>query len=219
MPETDVTQSPPRQSSSSNQPVAAFQGIRGAFGETAIHALWPSGAHPKCERTFRDAVDAAVEGRADWVVLPVWNSTIGDIGPACAELRRAGDAVVVERSVDIPVLHCLMALPGTSLDEVRYVGSHPAALGQCSAFFSAHPSILELEASDTAGAALELANWHSPSADHEPWFHALSLESPRQLASIGSERAAELYGLVILLRNVQNDAANLTRFVAARRAR
>jgi prephenate dehydratase len=212
-----VTRTPRTSTESTRTPIVAFQGIPGAFGEAAIRALWPAGAELECGRTFRDSIDATLNGVSDWTVLPIWNSTIGDIDAACAELERAGDALVRERSVEIPVHHCLMALPGTSFDDVRYAGSHPAALGQCSEFLKSNPSITPIEACDTAGAAQELAAWGTSDGDHEAWFDRLSVESPRQLASLGSVRAAELYGLVILQHNVQNDSSNLTRFVAVRR--
>lgn len=197
-------------------PVVAFQGIPGAFGEAAIRALWPAGARLECSRTFGDSVAAVVEGVADWAVLPIWNSTIGNIEAACVELRRADDFLVREYTVDIPVHHCLMALPGTSFEDVRYVGSHPAAIGQCSDFLKANPSITAIEACDTAGAARELAAWGSVRGEHAAWFEGLPVTASG-LAALGSARAAELYGLRVLRHDVQNDSSNLTRFVAVRR--
>jgi prephenate dehydratase len=199
------------------QPRVAYQGIPGAFGEEAIRRLWHDSALPIPSRTFTDVLDLLVQGVVDWAVIPIWNSTIGPVAPACAALRVHESAITRTREIDVPVHHCLLGLPGTLMTDVRFVGSHLAALGQCAKLFATHQTLSPCEAFDTAGAARELSlliDAASP-ATHESWYSTLDAD-PRQLAAIASADAGRRYGLSVRLDAVQDDPTNLTRFVVVR---
>lgn len=138
-------------------PRVAFQGEPGAFGDAMIAERWQGSAEAVPARTFEDALALVCAGRVDYAVIPVWNSTIGDL-PAQrhALATHATRTRVVEEHL-IPVQHCLAALPSASLESIRVVGSHPAALAQCRRFFRARRKLVPRDAFDTAGAARELA--------------------------------------------------------------
>ena len=208
---------PPHDRSELGQPRVAYQGIPGAFGEEAIRRLWHDSALPIPSRTFTDVLDLLVDGVVDWAVIPIWNSTIGPVAPACAALRVRESAITRTREIDVPVHHCLLGLPGTLMADVRLVGSHLAALGQCAKLFATYQTLSPCEAFDTAGAARELSlliDAASP-ATHESWYSTLGAD-PRQLAAIASADAGRRYGLSVLLDAVQDDPTNLTRFVVVR---
>ena len=195
----------------------AYQGIAGAFGEDAVRRVWHDRARPIPVRSFAEVLMQLVSGAVDWAVIPIWNSTIGPVAQACAELRVHESAITRTRVVDVPVHHCLLALPGTPIAEVRYVGSHMAALGQCARLFATHNEFTACEAFDTAGAARELSlliDSARPST-YDVWYSTLRADA-RSLAVIASADAGRRYGLSVLLDGVQDDPTNLTRFVVVR---
>lgn len=195
----------------------AYQGIAGAFSEEAVHRCWHGRAVAYPTSTFAAALDAVVKGDVECGIIPTWNSTIGSITSACAALHDHAATLVQECEVDLPVRHCLLARAGTMLDDVRYVGSHPAALAQCSRLFDGTRPFVACEAFDTAGAALELSRYGvTTDGDLEPWYARLPDSDAAHLAVIASARAGERYGLIVLQGDVQDDPTNLTRFTVVR---
>jgi prephenate dehydratase len=176
----------------------AYQGEPGAFSEAAARAL-VRGADPQGYPSFREALDAVASGACGRAVLPVENSVFGSVPEVLDGLalhaERSGLRVVAERWERVEL--ALMALPGTALAEVRAVHSHPQALGQAADWLNEHlPEAARLPEPDTAGAAARIAR-----------------EGRGQAAAIASRRAAELYGLTVLVPNVEADARNYTRFL------
>ncbi|HVX41566.1 MAG TPA: prephenate dehydratase domain-containing protein [Gemmatimonadaceae bacterium] len=195
----------------------AYQGVPGAFGEQAIRRYWRDDALARPMPTFAAALEALLIGAADWAVIPIWNSIIGRVNPGCEALEELPEAIVRTDLVEVPVRQCLVAIPGTALDDVRYVGSHPAALAQCTRFFAAHPAIAPVTAFDTAGAAMELAGYgeHTLNAA-DRWYASLGVDGPSRLAAICSEYAAQRYRLAVLAHDVHDDVSNVTRFAVVR---
>ena len=177
----------------------AFQGAPGAYSEDAIAALWGDAATSVPAHTFGDVTRAVVVGAVDAAVIPVENSLVGPVTAAldaiaeAPSLRSIGEVVV-------PIHHCLLAPPGSSLGTLERAESHPLALAQCRTFFSRHPGITPVEAFDTAGAAAQVAE-----------------RGDRRHGAIAGRRAAERYGLQVLLEGVEDDPENCTRFVAVAR--
>jgi len=201
----------------------AFHGMSGAFGEDAVISFGNGRATPVPCTSFSDALDAVLRGDVRWAVIPVWNSTVGRITSACAELQRRRDAIQTVRYIDVPVKLCLVAAVETTVDELRYVASHPAALAQCKRLFARHSQLMACEASDTANAARQLAalitaaTARPAGSSLAPWYAALPWSSTRSLGAIASARAARRYRLVVLRENVQDNVTNFTRFAAVRR--
>jgi chorismate mutase/prephenate dehydratase len=174
-----------------------YQGVEGSYSHLAAQRRYggrPGGALLAGHDTFRSAADAVLRGDADLALLPIENTTAGSINEtydllADGKLHITGEVVSA-------IEHCLLALPGVSLDEIRVVISHPQALAQCQAFFAAHPHMTPRADVDTAGSARRVAE-----------------TGDRTLAAIASASAARTYGLAILGQGVQTSAGNATRFV------
>ncbi len=169
-----------------------FQGELGAFSEQAVHEL-VAGADPVPCQSFDAVVRSLEHGTIDAGVLPVENTLAGTVAAAYDALASGVTRVVSE--VAIPIRHCLLGVPGASLQSVEEVRSHPVALSQCRGFFASHPDILEQAVYDTAGAAKAVASEGIPT-----------------VAAIASRGAGVLYGLDVLRADLQDRNDNQTRF-------
>jgi prephenate dehydratase len=170
-----------------------YQGEPGAFSEQAVGLLFAD-ATALPHRTFRSIFEAVAEGRLDYGLVPLENSQAGSINETY-DLLAAGSVRIVGE-VFLQVDHTLLALPGTRLQDVRRVLSHPQALAQCDEYLAA----LDVEivpVYDTAGAAKHVAE-----------------DGGRGDAAVASRQAAELYGLEVLAEAIQTHPNNLTRFAA-----
>ncbi|MDQ7844289.1 MAG: prephenate dehydratase [Armatimonadota bacterium] len=172
---------------------AAFQGERGAYSEEAALALFPD-AEPMPCASLRDVFAAVTEGRAAWGVVPVENSQAGSINETYDLLLAHALHIVGE--YDLRVRHCLLALPGRTLADLRAVYSHPQALAQCEEFLRAH-RLEAIAAYDTAGSARMVAERRMEDA-----------------GVIAGRRAAGLYGLAILAEGIETNPHNYTKFLA-----
>ena len=172
----------------------AFQGEPGAFSEEAAVQLLGSRITTVPRPTFDSAFRSVEEDLADAVLAPVENSLAGSVVRVYDLLLTSNLGIVAETI--LPIEHHLIGCPGTSLDAIRSVASHPMALAQCERFFLAHPSIKRVPAEDTAGSVREV----------------LALGDTSR-AAIAGRRAAEHYGGAILRPGIQDNAENFTRFV------
>jgi prephenate dehydratase len=202
-------------------PLVAYQGVPGAFGETAVHHFWRDRAQPVPQPTFGAAIETLCRGEATYAVIPIWNSIIGEVVHSRDALVAHESSVVRVGELEVPVSLCLIARPDASMSDIRYVGSHPTALAQCKRFVARWPMMKPCEAFNTAGAVRDVACHDavvrsSGASAIVAWYSPLSVDSPTQLAAIASERAADYYGLAVLRRNVQDDPTNRTRFVVLR---
>ncbi|KAM0899448.1 hypothetical protein ACQ4PT_021309 [Festuca glaucescens] len=172
----------------------AYQGVPGAYSEAAAGKAYPNCDAIPCDQ-FEVAFQAVELWIADRAVLPVENSLGGSIHRNYDLLLRHRLHIVGE--VQLPVHHCLLALPGVRRELLARVISHPQALAQCEHTLTRMGLNVAREAhDDTAGAAQHVA-----------------AQGLRDTAAIASARAAELYGLAVLADGIQDDASNVTRFV------
>ncbi|KAL1201900.1 Arogenate dehydratase/prephenate dehydratase 6 [Cardamine amara subsp. amara] len=172
----------------------AYQGVPGAYSEAAA-----SKAYPNCQAIPCDQFEVAFQAVELWIsdraVLPVENSLGGSIHRNYDLLLRHRLHIVGE--VQLPVHHCLLALPGVRKEFLTRVISHPQGLAQCEHTLTKLGLNVAREAvDDTAGAA-----------------EFIAANNLRDTAAIASARAAEIYGLEILEDGIQDDASNVTRFV------
>jgi len=170
----------------------AFQGEKGAYSEEAAITHFGSQVEARPFRTLRE-VFAAVESRGvDYGIVPAENSIEGIVNQTYDLLLESPLKICGE--VKIRIAHRLLALPGTSLEDVRVVYSHPQALAQCSRFLESHR--VDIAPSyDTAGSAKMIQEKQLQGA-----------------AAIASERAGQVYGLIALRQNIEDYAENFTRF-------
>lgn len=176
----------------------AIQGVAGAFSHLAARRIYGPEVLLRPCATFDELFEAVTGGTAAAGVVPVENTLAGAVQRPLDLLVGAEVRAVAEATV--PVRLCLVGRPGSTLADIRSAASHPVALEQCHGFFRAHPSIQRHTAWDTAGSVREAV---AGSADYE--------------AGVGSELAAEVYGGVVLARDIQDHATNRTRFLAVMR--
>ena len=179
----------------------AYQGVEASFSHLTAQERYAGrkgGVLLTGHETFRAAVDAVRDGTADVALLPIENTTAGSVSDTYDLLAEGG--VVITAEVVSHVRHCLLALPGARLEELRTVISHPQALTQCEAFLRGLPWIRVHPEFDTAGSARKVRE-----------------RNDRTLAAIAGESAAQLYGLEILRDGIQSKAGNYTRFVEVAR--
>jgi len=172
--------------------IIAYQGEPGAYSEAAALRHGGQGTETLPCKSFDDVFDAVAAGTASCGVVPLENSIGGTI-------HRTYDLLVehnipITGEVEIPVAHCLQALPGTTIADVRTVYSHPQALAQCERYLKGLGVAVEA-VYDTAGGAKLVAERRLAGA-----------------AALASRRAAEVYGLEVLQEAVQDFESNLTRF-------
>ena len=180
------------------RPVAAprvvYQGVPGAYSEQAALDFFGPQADAAGLEQFEDCFSALREGRADYAVLPIENSSTGAIRQIYDLLTQYECYMVGETTVKVE--HCLMALPGASLEGITHVYSHEQGLFQCERYLNAHPNWKQVPQADTAGSAQMVAD-----------------SGDRTKAAICSARAARLYGLEILAHAINHNTRNTTRFV------
>ncbi|MGB9866975.1 MAG: prephenate dehydratase [Bacillota bacterium] len=169
----------------------AYQGEPGAFSESAAAKMEPGAQLLPC-RTLSEAFKVVALGRADAAVVPVENSLAGSIGETYDLLLTHN--LVVTGEVILPVNHCLMALPGVSLSQIRKVVSHPQALAQCNDFLE-QLAVECVPFYDTAGAARHVRE-----------------TGATDTAAVASRHAADIYRLQVLIENIQSYRDNFTRF-------
>lgn len=176
-------------------PKVGYQGVAGSFGEQAALEYFGGTASAVTNyREFDDVFSALERGEIDYGVLPIENSTAGDVLEVADLITRCRLYVVGEHI--IRVRHNLLGVSGASTGTVREVYSHPQAISQCRDFLRHHAAINAYPYANTALAAKFIAETRDPAK-----------------ASIGSLRAAELYGLDVLERNIQTAENNYTRFI------
>ena len=170
----------------------AFQGELGANSHEACSLHFADYEPVPCA-TFDEAFEAVREGRCALAMIPVENSVAGRVADVHHLLPSSGLKIIGERFM--PVHHQLMANRGVSLDQVNEVSSHVMALAQCRKMIKARGLTAHI-VGDTAGAARFLAANPDPSQ-----------------SAIASRLAARLYGLDILLEDVEDAHNNTTRFI------
>ena len=167
----------------------SFQGAPGANSHIAALEHDPDCLPMPCF-SFADAIEAVKEGRAARAIIPIENSHNGRVADIHFLLPESGLAITGEHFMEIH--HHLMALGNGPF---RGVISHPQALGQCRHRLRAD-RLVPMDHADTAGAAATVFEQQDP-----------------ELAAIAPEMAAELYGLKIIARDIEDAHDNMTRFV------
>lgn len=174
--------------------VIAFQGRPGAYSDLACRQACPGWVTLPCP-TFADAIAAVHEGRAGLAMLACENSLAGRVPDIHALLPESGLYIVGEHFQRVE--HCLLGVPGATVEQARRVHTHPVALGQIRKLIREH-HLVPVAEFDTAGAAELIAEWGNP-----------------EDVAVASELAAELNGLTVLSRNVEDATHNTTRFYIA----
>ena len=171
-----------------------FQGVEGAYSYAAMNTFFGKDIRSFHVDTWKDAMEAIKNREADFAVLPIENSTAGIVQDNY-DLLTKYDHVIVGEQI-IPCQHALVGLPGTSLEQIKDVYSHPQALMQCREFLESHREWNTHEFGNTAAAAKKIAQ-----------------DGDKTQAAISSPYAAEFFGLSVLKENIYTNAGNSTRFI------
>ena len=170
-----------------------FQGAEGAYSQAAMNQFFGKEIKSFHVDTFRDAMSAIEEGSADFAVLPIENSTAGIVNEIYDLLTEFENYIVGEQIIHIE--HCLMAVPGTKISDIKTVYSHPQSLMQSSNYLSK-------------------TGWQQISMQNNAFAaQKVKEDGLTNQAAIASETAAEIYGLEVLEKGVNNLKGNSTRFI------
>ena len=170
----------------------AFQGELGAYSHEACQEARPDMKPLPC-RSFEDVIEAVRSHQADLAMLPVENSTYGRVADIHRLLPDSGLHIIGETLTRVRI--SLMALPGVPLSAITQALAHPVLLPQARRFLSDH-AITPVSAVDSAGAAADLMQSQN-----------------RERGVLASALAAEIYGLNILAKNIEDHGHNTTRFL------
>ena len=175
----------------------AYSGTEGAFAHIAASRRFPT-ARKISYPTFEEAYAAVVSGECDAAVLPIENSSNGEVGQV-TDLMFSGP-LYINAVTELQISQDLIGIPGTRLEEVKEVVSHPQALGQCADYIKEH-GFKATEYSNTALAAQMVRD-----------------EGDRSVAAIASEEAASIFGLEVIEKDINTEKTNTTRFAVFSRA-
>lgn len=185
-----------------------FLGPPGTFTEVALRATVSADSADGRQRRFvpypsmRETIEAVSAGAVDCAIVPIENSIEGSVDATVDILVHEIENLQIVREISIPIHQCLITKPGVTLDQITKVVSLPVASGQARAWLRNNLPGRPIEAANsTADAVDKVAN------SDEPW------------AAVANELAAEEYGCVVLVANIEDHEENETRFVFLARQR
>ena len=173
----------------------AYSGVQGAYAGIVAGKVFPD-ADINSYSSFRQAYEAVEKKECDYAVLPVENSYAGEVAQV-TDLLYSG-SLTIAGIFELPIVHNLLGVEETDISQIKTVYSHPQALDQCSEYIYLH-GFEKRVATNTAVAASEVALLKDPT-----------------LAAIASRETAEIYGLKILERAINESENNTTRFVVVK---
>lgn len=171
-----------------------FQGVEGAYSQAAMKAYFGENVNSLAVEKWRDALEAIMDGVADFAVLPIENSTAGFVSEIYDLLLKYDDYIVGEQVIRIE--HKLLGVPGATLDDIKTVYSHEQALMQCEDYLNGHRNWKQTALVNTAASAKKVAE-----------------EGDKTQAAIASAFAGENFGLEVLDEKICSSDVNSTRFI------
>lgn len=171
-----------------------FQGVEGAYSQAAMKAYFGEQVNSLHVGKWKDALEAILDGIADFAVLPIENSTAGFVSEIYDLLMKYDDYIVGEQVIRIE--HKLLGVPGATLDDIRSVYSHEQGLMQCEEYLNRHRDWKQNAVENTAAAAKKVAE-----------------DQDKSKAAIASALAGENFGLQILDEEICFNDVNSTRFI------
>jgi chorismate mutase/prephenate dehydratase len=170
----------------------AYQGEKGAYSESAVYSFFGPSVEVKPCKNLSEVFESVEKGETLYGVVPLENSIEGSINQTY-DLFLKYDVKVCGEIV-LEVVHCLIAHPGVRLNSIKTVYSHPQALAQCRRFLEQLDCTL-ISTFDTAGSVKMIKE-----------------EKLTDAGAIASEKAAEIYGMNVLAREIGDTPNNYTRF-------
>tara|TARA_Y100001970_G_C14205733_1_gene843846 strand:+ start:1364 stop:2206 length:843 start_codon:yes stop_codon:yes gene_type:complete len=170
----------------------SFQGVKGAYSELAGKNLYPNSISIPC-KTFEEMFDSVRKQNADIAIVPIENSRAGRVADTQRLIPESNLKIVGEYFLEVN--HCLIGMPGTTINDIKRIHSHEQAITQCRNNIIKHNKEMVVSA-DTAGAAKMISELKS-----------------KEDAAIASRLSAETYSLEVLVSNFQDAENNVTRFL------
>ena len=171
-----------------------YQGVPGSFGNEAMLKYFKNIKEAKSYEKFEDVFKAVEDGEIEYGILPVENSSTGGIGTVEDLLKEYNLYIVGEECIRIS--QNLVGIKGATVDDIKEVYSHPQGFEQSTKFFDKHKDYNLIPYSNTAISAKLVSDLKDKSK-----------------AAIASERAAKLYDLKIIKKDVNDLKNNYTRFI------
>lgn len=171
-----------------------YQGLEGAYAHDAVCQYFGENCDMYHVETWRDAMEEVKEGRADYAVLPIENSTAGIVSQVYDLLVEYDNYIVGETFVKVE--HALLGTKDATIEDIERVYSHPQSLMQSAKFLEEHRDWQQISLSNNAVSAKKVAD-----------------DNDKTKAAIASVRAGNLYGLQVLKEKVNYSDVNTTRFV------
>lgn len=172
----------------------AIQGIKASFHEEAAFKFFGTDIQTIECNSFKQTCESLANNEADYVIMAIENSIAGSLLPNYTLIREYNFAISGE--VYLPIQLHLMALPGVTIDDAKFVTSHPIAIRQCIDFFDEFPHLKVVESVDTAACAKKIRD-----------------EQLTDTLAVANALAAELYGLNIIEKRIESNKKNFTRFL------
>lgn len=174
-----------------------YQGVEGAYAQAAMLEYFGEKVENYHVERWEDAMEEIAKGKADYGVFPIENSTAGSIVDIYDLLMKYDMHIVGEQI--IKVSHALLAVPGTRIEDIQTVYSHPQALAQCAAF-------------------IQKRGWEGkPLLNTAVAAQKVLKEGNKSQAAVASSYAGKLYGLEILAQDINDKNVNSTRFIVVSR--
>jgi len=170
----------------------SFQGVKGAYSELAGKKLYPKANSIPC-KTFEEMFDSVKKNESKIALVPIENSRAGRVADTQRLIPNSKLKIIGEYFLEVN--HCLLALPGSSIKDVRRIHSHEQAIAQCRNNIIKNKKDMVV-AADTAGAAKMISELRN-----------------KEDAAIASNLAAQTYNLDVLVKNFQDLENNITRFL------
>ena len=176
-----------------------FQGVEGAYSYAAMREYFGDDIESCHVGTWRDAMQYVKDGKADYAVLPIENSTAGIVADIYDLLMEFGLFIVGEQIIRVE--HVLLGMPGASASDIKKVYSHPQGLMQCRDYLEKHPEWTCIPEANTAGAAKKVRD-----------------DGDISQAAVASREAGRVYSLSVLAENICENKKNETRFIIVSRS-
>lgn len=172
-----------------------YQGVKGAFSEGAVKQFFKGDEYEDIGYSdFISIFEDVESGKLDYAMIPVENTTTGIIARTYDHFQNYNVSIVGE--LVLPIRECLIVNPGTKIEDITEVYSHPEALNQCQGLFVKYPQMTPCAYEDTALSVGYIKE-----------------NGDKSKAALASELAAEVYGMEVLIPNVQDSDVNMTRFL------
>jgi len=173
----------------------SIQGKKGSYSDIAAKHLFGNNIEVLERDTFKEVFEDLKHGNAQYIVIPVENSTYGSVYQNYDLITQYNFRIIKE--IYLKVNFHLIGFPDRNLKDITEVYTHPVAMGQIQDFLSKNPQIKAVEYPDTAGSVTYIKEKNLKSS-----------------AAAASRKAAEVNGMKIIQENIQSNKQNYTRFFA-----